>query len=35
VARRWGTRFTAEGKSIWTEQPLPQRLPGPEGDRAG
>ncbi|MGP3926569.1 SpoIIE family protein phosphatase [Streptomyces sp. 8N616] len=23
-AERWGTRYTAEGKVIWTEQPLPQ-----------
>ncbi|MBB5135728.1 PAS domain-containing protein/anti-sigma regulatory factor (Ser/Thr protein kinase) [Thermocatellispora tengchongensis] len=23
LAQRWGTRFTPEGKSIWTEQPLP------------
>ncbi|MFI1964280.1 SpoIIE family protein phosphatase [Streptomyces pathocidini] len=23
VAERWGTRYTAEGKVIWTEQPLP------------
>jgi GAF domain-containing protein/anti-sigma regulatory factor (Ser/Thr protein kinase) len=23
LAQRWGTRYTAEGKIIWTEQPLP------------
>ncbi|MFJ8198234.1 SpoIIE family protein phosphatase [Streptomyces sp. NPDC096152] len=23
LAERWGTRYTAEGKVIWTEQPLP------------
>ncbi|RSO05710.1 histidine kinase [Streptomyces sp. WAC 05379] len=23
-AERWGTRYTADGKVIWTEQPLPQ-----------
>ncbi|MFE7442679.1 SpoIIE family protein phosphatase [Streptomyces chartreusis] len=23
-AARWGTRYTADGKVIWTEQPLPQ-----------
>lgn len=23
-ADRWGTRYTADGKVIWTEQPLPQ-----------
>ncbi|MFB6528901.1 ATP-binding protein, partial [Streptomyces sp. NPDC056399] len=22
-ADRWGTRYTADGKVIWTEQPLP------------
>ncbi|MGP3967661.1 SpoIIE family protein phosphatase [Streptomyces sp. 6N223] len=32
LARRWGTRFTAEGKSIWTEQALPQQRP--EDERA-
>ncbi|MHC0433772.1 SpoIIE family protein phosphatase [Streptomyces sp. O3] len=28
-AERWGTRYTPDGKVIWTEQPLP-----PRGDRA-
>ncbi len=23
LAERWGTRYTADGKIIWTEQPLP------------
>ncbi|MEV0389393.1 SpoIIE family protein phosphatase [Nonomuraea sp. NPDC050643] len=23
LSQRWGTRFTADGKCIWTEQPLP------------
>jgi PAS domain S-box-containing protein len=23
LCQRWGTRYTADGKSIWTEQPLP------------
>ncbi|MER7877449.1 SpoIIE family protein phosphatase [Streptomyces solisilvae] len=23
LSQRWGTRYTAEGKCIWTEQPLP------------
>ncbi|MFD4647853.1 SpoIIE family protein phosphatase [Streptomyces sp. NPDC058441] len=23
VAQRWGTRYTADGKTIWAEQPLP------------
>ncbi|WP_229713340.1 SpoIIE family protein phosphatase [Streptomyces fuscichromogenes] len=23
LSQRWGTRYTAQGKSIWTEQPLP------------
>jgi hypothetical protein len=27
LSRRWGTRYTATGKCIWTEQPLF----GPEG----
>ncbi|KUJ64045.1 histidine kinase [Streptomyces albus subsp. albus] len=26
-AERWGTRYTPEGKVIWTEQPLPERKP--------
>ena len=24
LAQRWGTRYTADGKSIWTEQPIPR-----------
>ncbi|MEU6882193.1 SpoIIE family protein phosphatase [Streptomyces sp. NPDC046712] len=28
--RRWGTRYTAEGKVIWAEQPLDQDTPAPE-----
>ncbi len=28
MAQRWGTRYTATGKSIWTEQPIPDG-PGP------
>jgi anti-sigma regulatory factor (Ser/Thr protein kinase) len=27
VSQRWGTRYTDDGKSIWTEQPLPSDLP--------
>ncbi|MFE5483638.1 SpoIIE family protein phosphatase [Streptomyces sp. NPDC056527] len=27
-AERWGTRYTAEGKVIWTEQIIPGRMPG-------
>ena len=23
LSQRWGTRYTATGKCIWTEQPLP------------
>jgi hypothetical protein len=23
LSDRWGTRYMAEGKCIWTEQPLP------------
>ncbi|EDY64792.2 SpoIIE family protein phosphatase [Streptomyces pristinaespiralis] len=31
-AERWGTRYTADGKVIWTEQPLPGgQLPGGPG----
>lgn len=26
LSQRWGTRFTSEGKCIWTEQPLPDAL---------
>ncbi|MEU0372859.1 SpoIIE family protein phosphatase [Streptomyces sp. NPDC006283] len=26
-AERWGTRYTADGKVIWTEQPLPAEQP--------
>ncbi|MEU4537294.1 SpoIIE family protein phosphatase [Streptosporangium sp. NPDC023825] len=29
LSQRWGTRYTAEGKCIWTEQPLPARAPAP------
>ncbi|MFD7326485.1 SpoIIE family protein phosphatase [Streptomyces sp. NPDC059875] len=28
--RRWGTRYTAEGKVIWAEQPLDRDAPAPE-----
>ncbi|MDT3395057.1 SpoIIE family protein phosphatase [Streptomyces sp. B1866] len=28
MAARWGTRYTATGKSIWTEQPIAQRGDG-------
>ena len=27
LAERWGTRYTPDGKIIWAEQRLPQRLP--------
>ncbi|MEV6864883.1 SpoIIE family protein phosphatase [Streptosporangium subroseum] len=27
LSQRWGTRYTAEGKCIWTEQPLPTGPP--------
>ncbi|MEV5412835.1 ATP-binding protein, partial [Thermopolyspora sp. NPDC052614] len=23
IAQRWGTRYTPDGKCIWTEQPFP------------
>ncbi|MGP4110744.1 SpoIIE family protein phosphatase [Streptomyces sp. 4N509B] len=32
LSRRWGTRVTTEGKSIWTEQTLPGGQPGAAGD---
>jgi PAS domain S-box-containing protein len=28
--RRWGTRYTAEGKVIWAEQPLDRDTPAPQ-----
>ncbi|KES05415.1 protein phosphatase [Streptomyces toyocaensis] len=31
LAERWGTRCTADGKVIWTEQPLPPDGPGGSG----
>ncbi|MFI1939810.1 SpoIIE family protein phosphatase [Streptomyces purpureus] len=30
-SRRWGTRYTPEGKVIWAEQPLPGSSEEPEG----
>ncbi|MFF5257761.1 SpoIIE family protein phosphatase [Actinomadura viridis] len=27
LSQRWGTRYTAHGKSIWTEQPIPAPIP--------
>ncbi|AVZ76956.1 histidine kinase [Streptomyces lunaelactis] len=30
LSRRWGTRYTPEGKVIWAEQPLPGSSEGPE-----
>lgn len=29
IARLWGTRYHARGKSIWAEQPLPAHAPAP------
>lgn len=29
LTERWGTRYTPNGKVIWTEQPLPTGMPGP------
>ncbi|MGX1885861.1 SpoIIE family protein phosphatase [Streptomyces sp. NPDC055287] len=29
-ADRWGTRYTADGKVIWTEQPMPDGQPPPD-----
>jgi anti-sigma regulatory factor (Ser/Thr protein kinase) len=34
LTERWGTRYTGTGKTIWTEQPLPARVPGTGGRRA-
>ncbi|MGK5534144.1 ATP-binding protein [Streptomyces sp. URMC 129] len=31
MAQRWGTRHTADGKVIWTEQPIPADTGGDEG----
>ncbi|MCX5164173.1 SpoIIE family protein phosphatase [Streptomyces sp. NBC_00264] len=31
LTRRWGTRYTAEGKIIWTEQELPRQEPPATG----
>ncbi|MFP3989789.1 SpoIIE family protein phosphatase [Streptomyces sp. E11-3] len=31
-AERWGTRYTPDGKVIWTEQPLPPPAPSPADD---
>ncbi|MFE4535431.1 hypothetical protein ACFRKB_10180 [Streptomyces scopuliridis] len=28
LAQRWGARFTAPGKSVWTGQPLPEPVAG-------
>ncbi|WP_059012223.1 ATP-binding protein [Streptomyces specialis] len=30
MAQRWGTRYTREGKCIWTEQPLPEQRHSPD-----
>ncbi|MGW7367240.1 SpoIIE family protein phosphatase, partial [Streptomyces sp. NPDC054841] len=32
IAERWGTRYTAEGKIIWAEQPLPGEGAPPDAD---
>ncbi|MFF1605313.1 SpoIIE family protein phosphatase [Streptomyces mirabilis] len=34
LTERWGTRYTGTGKTIWTEQPLPARVPRTGGRRA-
>ncbi|TMR90917.1 SpoIIE family protein phosphatase, partial [Nonomuraea basaltis] len=34
IAHRWGTRYTATGKCIWTEQPLKPASPAPLTDRS-
>ncbi|MFI7127092.1 SpoIIE family protein phosphatase [Nonomuraea sp. NPDC050153] len=35
ISRRWGTRYTATGKSIWTEQPLNPEAPTLFPEQAG
>ncbi|WP_149547609.1 SpoIIE family protein phosphatase [Streptomyces marokkonensis] len=35
LAERWGTRYTADGKVIWTQQPLPPDGPGGSGRSEG
>ncbi|MET7329524.1 SpoIIE family protein phosphatase [Nonomuraea sp. NPDC005650] len=35
ISRRWGTRYTATGKSIWTEQPLNPESPTLIPEQAG
>ncbi|MFD0277854.1 SpoIIE family protein phosphatase [Kitasatospora sp. NPDC127111] len=32
LTERWGTRYTPHGKIIWTEQPLPAAIGGPDGE---
>lgn len=32
LTNRWGTRYTDDGKTIWTEQALPDDVPAPSGD---
>ncbi|MFI0960451.1 SpoIIE family protein phosphatase [Streptomyces sp. NPDC021080] len=32
LCERWGSRYTPEGKAIWTEQALPDTAEGAEGD---
>ncbi len=34
IAQRWGTRYTATGKTIWTELPLPDVTPPAAGNVA-
>ncbi|MGP3960267.1 SpoIIE family protein phosphatase [Nonomuraea sp. 3N208] len=35
IAHRWGTRYTATGKCIWTEQPLKDAAPALLTDQSG
>ncbi|MFJ4890439.1 SpoIIE family protein phosphatase [Streptomyces sp. NPDC088788] len=36
LCERWGSRYTTEGKAIWTEQPLPEgEGPGPDTESGG
>jgi hypothetical protein len=35
ISHRWGTRYTATGKCIWTEQPLKDAAPALLTDQSG
>jgi anti-sigma regulatory factor (Ser/Thr protein kinase) len=35
LTKRWGTRYSSQGKIIWAEQPLPASATGPDGNENG